>query len=108
MAAMADEEVAAFTQGRGKVETDDAAPGPAPFVAIAANDNCGTIKVIQDPRCHNADDPQVPGSVAFNNHEVFIRIKLGAEDGDDFVGDATFDRLALAVVSVEIAGEGQG
>ncbi len=46
--------------------------------------------------------------MAFDDNEVLIRVEFGAEDGDDFMYDAAFDSLALAVVSVEILSEGHG
>jgi len=74
---------------------------------IAPEDEGRAVELLEDARGDNADDADVPGHLAFDNDEVGLRVEPGAQGADDFVGDGAFDLLALAVVGVELLGDGQ-
>ena len=48
VAAMTHEKVGAFAESGGKIKTSDTAPGAAPFGAVAANNDGGAIKLLED------------------------------------------------------------
>ena len=108
VAAVAYQQVVAFPQRRREVETFNAAPRTAPFVSFAAQDDRGPVKLAQHARSNNADDADVPKQLAFDNDVIRFRVESRAHGADDFLRDAAFDLLALAVPRVQIAGQGFG
>src|ERR1041384_1667548 len=62
MTAVAHEQIAALAQRGRQIKPGNAAPGPAPFSAIAADDNRRPIKLLKHPGGHNPHDANVPPS----------------------------------------------
>ena len=107
MAAVAEQQVVALAQRGGQVEAGDAAARAAQLVAVAAEDDGRAVELLEHARGDNAHDADVPGQLALDDDEVGLRVEPGAHGADDFLGDAAFDLLALAVVGVELLRDGQ-
>ena len=72
--------------------------------AVAAHDDCGPIKLLEHARGDNAHYADVPGFLALDDDEVFLRLELRAHRAKDFVSDATLDFLAFAVAGIQTLG----
>ena len=107
VAAVAEQQVVAFPQRGGQVETGNAAARAAELLAIAAEDDGRPVELLEHARRDNAHDADVPRQLTLDDDEVGLRVEPGAHRADDFLGDAAFDLLALAVVGVQLLREGQ-
>ena len=77
------------------------------MLAVAAEDDGRPVELLQHARRDDAHDADVPGQLAFDDDEIGLRVELGAHRADDFLGDAAFDLLALAVARVQVLRERQ-
>jgi hypothetical protein len=108
MTAVAQEEAVALSEGISEVEAFDAAAGAAPDGAIAAEDDGGTIIALKDAGGDDADDADMPGALAFDDHEIALGIKAGVEFGEEGIGHGLFDLLPLSVAGIEAMGDAGG
>src|SRR5690348_11096451 len=101
MATVTNEQVAALAQRGGEVETGDASARAAPLVAIAADNNGWAVESLQDARCDDADNADVPWHLAFDDDEIVLGFEFGMEIVDDLLGNIALDFLALAIAGIE-------
>src|SRR5580698_6320663 len=95
-------------QSRRQVETLDASARTAPALAVAAQDNGRPVKLLQNARCHDADDADVPLRPALDDNEILCAIKSRTEQSSQFVAHRALDVLAAAIALVQMAGQSTG
>ena len=108
MAAVVHQQVGALAQRRRQVEPRNAAAGPAPDVALAADNDRGPVKLVEHTRRHDTHHADMPHQLALHDDEVGLRVKLRPQGAGDLLHDAALDFLPFAVVRVEVPGDGQG
>src|SRR5262245_9245864 len=98
MAAVPDQQISTFAQGRSEIETHDAATRASPVLAFASDDDCRTIKLLGQAGCHNARNADVPERLAFHDDEVQLRLEFCADCTQGFFRDALFESLPLTIL----------
>jgi hypothetical protein len=106
--AMADEEVSAFTECSGEIESSNASTGTAQLGSIATHDNRWAIELLENARCHYPNDADVPRALAFNDGEVRVRFEPALDHGEDLLDGAALELLAVGIARVQFPREAKG
>ncbi len=105
MAAVTQQQSFALTQRRCQIESLDAPARPAPDRAIAAKDNRGPIKFLQNSRGHDTNDANVPVRSPFDDDEVLCGIKPRPHHPHHVVANSLLNFPPALVALVKFGGQ---
>src|SRR5439155_21366066 len=94
---------AALGQRRRGVGRFKAPARATPFLAVAADNDGGPVKLAQRARGDDPDYSDVPEQLSLDDDKIVVRVEAGPHSADDFLGNAAFDLLTLAIPRIKLA-----
>src|SRR5436189_6361761 len=100
------EQITAVPKRFRQIKAGNAPARPTPMLAIPSDNKGRTIKLLEHPCGHDADNTDMPRRLAFNNDEVSLRFEFRLYGPDYLFGNGALKLLALAILRIELLRQG--